>query len=160
MNNKTLYLFLFFAVFFVTPSFGAFPVKHTSVINSTTTTRKNATVTHNITHNPSSLKTKFARLLSTYSEQYNPVRRRNDTEGLLSLIFGIAGVVSPVFGILFSIPAIILGAAGKKRDEKFSKTGFVLGIVGVGIYVLYIVFLIVVIIAINSFLAGFSYGII
>lgn len=62
-----------------------------------------------------------------YPDMHGPERRRSDTNGLLSLIFGIAGL--SIFP-LFSIPAVILGSIGKRHHEEYAHAGYTLGIIG------------------------------
>ena len=77
------------------PSFGAFPVKHAAVTTSFTKTRETTKVQAvNVrSHKQSWFVSHVANVFSPLFEQFYPERRRNDTNGLLSMIFGIIGLV-------------------------------------------------------------------
>lgn len=59
--------------------------------------------------------------------------------GTASLVLGILGLILPSV-IVFSLLATIFGAIGKKRKQKLSKAGLVLGIIGLAIVVLALLF--------------------
>ena len=150
MKSKSMLLIIMLMLIAFQPSFGAFPVKHAAVTTSFTKTRETTKVQAvNVrSHKQSWFVSHVANVFSPLFEQFYPERRRNDTNGLLSMIFGIIGLF-PVYGLIFSIPAIILGAIGLKHDERFSLAGLILGIAGVVISIFTIVIAIVIL---SSFL--------
>jgi hypothetical protein len=121
-------------------SYGAFPVKHSIVTAPSLTSKEPATtqVTRNTSHK-SWLTTRVENVLKPFSNLLNPERRRDDTLGILSLVFGILGVVG---AFPLALAAVITGAIGKKQHEQYAKAGFTLGIVGLAIvaFVVIIVF--------------------
>ena len=116
------------------PIFAAFPVKYkTATTLSLTKTAETVPglTTGNVAHKQSWLASHLAKALSPYQDLLAPVRRKNDTLGILSLIFGIVGIAGiSGGGVLLSIAAIVLGAIGLGRNERFSLAGLILGIVG------------------------------
>jgi|TARA_B110000091_G_C13653130_1_gene406253 hypothetical protein len=60
--------------------------------------------------------------------------------GTASLVLGILGLIAPSL-IVFSLLATIFGVIGKKRKQKLSKAGLVLGIIGLAIVVVALLFL-------------------
>lgn len=56
---------------------------------------------------------------------------RSNTNGVLSVVFGILGLLTfPLLGgVFFGVPAMILGRVGHENDERYSRTGRILGIV-------------------------------
>jgi hypothetical protein len=73
---------------------------------------------------------------------YTP-QKKDDSTGLLSLIFGILGCVG-VLACIGSIVAIILGHAAKSKGEsQYASIGLVLGYLGVGLYVVVIIIYVV-----------------
>ena len=113
------------------PSFGAFPVKHAVIANSTPIQTYEA-ATAQLTYSGSANPSRFANVINVFrplAEHLNPEKRRSDTLGTLSLIFGIVGLLS--FLLPVSIAAIILGAIGKKHHERHALAGLILGIIGI-----------------------------
>jgi hypothetical protein len=133
MRIKILILFMLIVFSPLQSAFGAFPVKHTANICPPFTKSEGSTKT--LTTSAKSIKTSWFSKHAHYvfhplSKYLFPERRRSDTNGILSLIFGILGLF-PLYGFLFAIPAIILGAIGVRRDERFALTGLILGIADV-----------------------------
>jgi hypothetical protein len=59
-----------------------------------------------------------------------PIKKNDNTLGIVSLVLGVLSLMGP--GLLFGIPAIILGAIAIKRnegDKGLSITGLVTGII-------------------------------
>jgi hypothetical protein len=74
---------------------------------------------------------------STYQQYY----KRDNTKGIIALVFGILGfVLLPFIG---SIVAIILGALSRSQEEDNSlgTIGIVLGILGIVCWVIFFVFI-------------------
>jgi len=88
-----------------------------------------------------------------YPQQPAPPQAPQNTLGLISLILGIASIpLACCFGsgILFGIVAAVLGYMGKQKAAQGLATngsqanaGFICGIIGAGIGVLWIVFTVV-----------------
>ncbi len=74
-----------------------------------------------------------------------PRKQRKDVNGTLSLVFGAIGLLSLGLSVGFSIVAIAIGNKGIKRKEKYAKTGFILGILGLAIAIAEIVVAIIII---------------
>lgn len=76
--------------------------------------------------------------------------------GIFGLIFGVFGWtgVGGVIGFALNLPAIILGAIGKKKGKKCSVGGLVCGIIGM---VLSVILFIVAVAALGAF-ASYNYG--
>lgn len=58
--------------------------------------------------------------------------------GTSSLVLGIIGLI--IFPVIFSTLAIIFGAIGLHKDQKFAKAGLILGIVGWVIWIIMLIF--------------------
>ena len=129
MKTKSLLLVVVMMLWAAGFSFGAFPVRHSSKIYTSFTTEESAKT---ITTTSKSVKTSWLsehiqHVFHPFDKYLFPEHRRNNTLGILSLIFGIVGLF-PLYGLIFSIPAIILGAIGMHHDERFSVTGLILGL--------------------------------
>jgi hypothetical protein len=137
---KSAYFLLVLVCFFCAPhSFAAFPVRHAATEDHHIITfRKTGNTTESLAGKHHSPAIRLSGWLHQKSAAFFPVRRKTDVHGLLSLIFGIIGVI-PLFGIYFCIPAVILGAVGVSRNEPLALTGLILGIIGVAIAVLIII---------------------
>ncbi|NVM44777.1 MAG: DUF4190 domain-containing protein [Candidatus Lokiarchaeota archaeon] len=68
--------------------------------------------------------------------------RNNNTNGIIALIFGILGLCS-IVPIVGSILGIVFGAIGRRKDDdrRLAIAGFVLGIVGLAIWIAFYLFL-------------------
>lgn len=149
MKNNTLFLFTMLTLFALKPAFAAFPVKQKSATTYAANTSANlrTNLCEHKLHKPSRF-TNFVSNLFGPSVALNPVRRKSDTLGLLSLIFGIVGLATIFYyGTFLSIAAIILGAIGMRNKERFSLTGLILGITG-------LVLILVAVAVFAAFLAG------
>jgi hypothetical protein len=71
-------------------------------------------------------------------------RNRNTNIGLVSMIFGIAAFCVPL-GMVLGIPAIIMGATGIKRHEKYARAGLILGIVSTALSLFEIIIFIAIV---------------
>jgi hypothetical protein len=135
MKKKTLLPLIIFIFTLVQISYAAFPVKHQGLPPSNSQNRAEDLTVHATgykLHKLSWFSTHITNTLLPYADQLNPIRRHNDALGILSLICGIAGFVAIIYGgYILSIAAIILGAMGVRRQERFSLAGLLLGIVGV-----------------------------
>ena len=58
--------------------------------------------------------------------------------GTASLVLGIMGLI--IFPIFFSTLAIIFGAIGMGKNQKYSKEGFTLGIFGLVLWMIILIF--------------------
>lgn len=56
------------------------------------------------------------------------IKKVNGVAGVVSLVTGILGMLT--FPLVFSTTAIISGAIGLSKNQKFSVAGLVLGIIG------------------------------
>jgi hypothetical protein len=147
MKNRILILSVLFVLTFQA-SFAAFPVKHTATVNSSVVNKTETALVSATSHKSQSwFTTHVTNVFRPVIDRLNPVRRKNDTAGLLSMIFGIAGLTFSIYGIFFSIAAIVLGAIGEGRRERFSKAGLIMGIVGAAIDLLVLVLVIALITA-------------
>ena len=157
MKNRLLLLFAFFILGISQHSFAAFPVKNTA-------TTENAKISTATNHKNLPFLTRTTDKIYGFSENVEktlhlrnsilPERRKDNTLGILSLIFGIIGIVglfTLYFGLPFSIAAWILGAMGRKRNEDYSLAGMILGIIGVALAVLFVILVAVLVVAFLGF---------
>ena len=124
MKNKLLLLFAFFILGISQHSYAGFPVKHTTEGAVISKTAPEASKSYDKIVNFTDHVTKALHIP-------NPIHHRHgsDTLGLLSLIFGILSCVlfSWGAGLYFGIPAIILGAIGLSRGQRYALAGLILG---------------------------------
>ena len=108
MNTKMLCLFLLLLLSIHVPSFAAFPVS------------KAASVA------PSHPVSAFFQRFGIHAA---PEKKRS-VNGSLSLAFGIAALVTFIWGggIYFGIPALVLGVAGMRNKERYARTGKIMGL--------------------------------
>ncbi len=67
---------------------------------------------------------------SKYIFTHHPDDTHHNVKGIagkLSFIFGLCSIV-PIIGIMFGIPAIIIGAIGIRKHQKHALAGLILGI--------------------------------
>src|SRR4051812_5828926 len=85
-------------------SFAAFPVKHTSAADHRiiASYRTDNTTESRLAGKNHSQAIRLSDWLHQKSSGFFPVRRKSDVHGILSLIFGIIGVI-PVFGLWFCV---------------------------------------------------------
>jgi|GEM_PF-5810439 len=157
MKNRLLLLFAFFILYTSQNSFAAFPLKNTA-------TTENVKVSNVTNHKSLPFLARATDKIYGFSENVEktlhlrnsilPERRKDNTLGILSLIFGIIGIVglfTLYLGLPFSIAAWILGAMGRKRNEDYSLAGMILGIIGVALAVLVVIVVAVLVIAFLGF---------
>lgn len=63
--------------------------------------------------------------------------KENNTFGKVSLILGIIGTI--LFPLVLSTLAIIFGAIGMNKGQKYSQAGLILGIIGWCIMILLVI---------------------
>ena len=163
MKTKSLLLIVVIMLGFTRFSYGSFPVKHITVANSGVA--KSNESANTLTNKIHSVKTNWLakhsqNVFHPLTKYLFPERRRSDTNGLLSFIFGIVGLALAPSGILLGIPAIVLGIVGMKRNEKFSVTGLVLGIIGFLYSLLYVFLLLALFGSGGALFGGFLGGVI
>lgn len=149
-------LFLSAVIMFAAqPSFAAFPIKSIPATEDSVVTAANELTAVLTPPQATEKHATFSESVKRMFHKSDIERRDNHTKkgginGLLSMIFGIAGIltISWLGGILLGIPAIILGVIGMKRHEQFSVTGLILGIVGVTLTLLLLVLAVAIIAAI------------
>jgi hypothetical protein len=126
MKNKTLLLIIALSLV-VQPSFGAFPAKHPA----TTNVPENTTGPANDygSGSASQLSTKLAPIVHAFDGKHHGHESDNNTQGRLSMVFGIAALATFVVGggFLFGIPSIILGVIGLRRHQTHSRAGVIMG---------------------------------
>ncbi|MFW9952051.1 MAG: zinc-ribbon domain-containing protein, partial [Candidatus Thorarchaeota archaeon] len=68
--------------------------------------------------------------------------RNNNTNGIIALIFGVLGLFN-VVPIVGSILGIVFGAIGRKKDDdgRLALAGFIIGIIGLVIWIFFYLFL-------------------
>lgn len=140
-------LFIFSFIFTTcVASFAAFPVKPpvaTTLSSAKTTESASALNTEKTTHKQSWVRHTLSDVQTAFNNLLAPVHRKSDTLGLLSLIFGIVGLIGiSGGGVFLSIAAIVLGAMGLSRNQRFSLVGLILGIFGVVLFALLLAFFI------------------
>jgi hypothetical protein len=149
MKNVLTLVFALLLLSFSQASFAAFPVKKATAATSVTTTNpenNNPTVA---THQSKAARFIYKAAHTLHLDRFMPPEhgRRDGTLGILSLIFGILGAVTFVWGggFYFGIPALVLGAIGQKHKERFSLAGLILGIVEVALTLLIFILAIVIV---------------
>ena len=83
--------------------------------------------------------------LQYQQRQYQPYGyrpRRNNTNGIVSLIFGLLGL----FGVIPTVSSIIgiaLGVIGKSKDDdpRMAKAGLIIGIIGIVVWIAFYLWL-------------------
>lgn len=128
-------------------SHAAFLVKREAAI--ATSSAEPTSEGNTITHHKRSKLSSIAYGITHPLQSLLPGRRHGDTNGILSLIFGIAGILGIGFGgTLLSIAAIVLGAIGLRNNERFALAGLILGIAGVLLLIIAAIFIVALISAI------------
>ncbi|MCW3122591.1 MAG: hypothetical protein JWQ38_2083 [Flavipsychrobacter sp.] len=151
MKNKILALLVMMILVAMSPAFAAFPVKHVSSVEkeqTINTLNKKTPVLGKAYDKASTAADNFKRAFHMRNTM-SPAKHNGNTVGILSLVFGILGVVGVFvagFGLLFSTAAIVLGAIGLSHHEQFSLAGLILGILG------FILSLIVILVVVALFL--------
>lgn len=127
MNSKALCLLLLLLLVIHVPSFASFPVSNV------------ATPAH-------------ANAISSLLQHAAPEKVRS-INGSLSLIFGVAGLAMCFWGggILFGIPAIVLGSAGVRNKEEYAHAGLKLGLVSLIISAIIAILVVVLIFSLGGF---------
>lgn len=138
MKNKLLLLLSLLILSLSSNSYAAFFVKREAAI--ATSSAEPTSEGNTITHHKRSKISNIAYRITHPLQSMVPGRRHGDTHGILSLIFGIAGILGIGFGgTLLSIAAIVLGAIGLRNNERFALAGLILGIAGVLLLILAVV---------------------
>ncbi len=144
MKNKLLLLLSLLILSLSSNSYAAFLVKREATVSTSpvaTTSESNTAV-----HHKRSKISNIAYRITHPLQNLVPRRGHGDTNGILSLIFGIAGILGIGFGgTLLSIAAIVLGAIGLRNNERFALAGLILGIAGVLLLIIAAIFIVALI---------------
>jgi len=89
------------------------------------------------------------------------VTNKDEGLGIASFILGILGLLTfllPYFGLFISVAAIVCSILQKKKGAtKFSRAGFILGIIGTILNLLLLIIVILVIVGVFHFLVNSQY---
>ena len=122
-----IFLLLCCIVFLAATSFAAFPVKSTHTLAGKTLNLEIGCRTKSNNYN---FPNEYDRSPTVTHRPLHPDGKKGPY-GTWSLIFGVASIALVwMGGGLLAIPAIILGLEGKKHNEKYSNTGYILGQIG------------------------------
>lgn len=144
MKNKLLLLLAFFILCASQPTFAGFPVKATTESTSTGNIKnlKATPAAGKAYDKMMSYTDNISRALHINNPMHPHHKSGGDTIGILALVFGILSCVAFgwLAGLYFGIPAIILGAIGLSRGERFSLVGLILGAVSLFVTLIAIIF--------------------